>query len=150
MLAKSDPLCPLRFESGGVALSPVCPEGTIGIVINVTLRSSVVMPAKPWKAFHQIASSEITPESVWLNRRNLMKAAAVGGGLVVAGETVAETRSTLALDYSSAEDGTAFKAIEMLTPYEAATSYNNFYEFGTDKGDPCALCRHHDDRSLGD
>ena len=25
-----------------------------------------------------IASSEITPESVWLNRRNLMKAAATG------------------------------------------------------------------------
>jgi sulfoxide reductase catalytic subunit YedY len=94
------------------------------------------MPVKPWNAFPQIASSDITPESVWLNRRNLMKAAAAGAGMAVAGETVAESKPTLKLDYVSAEDDTAFKASEMLTPYEAATSYNNFYEFGTDKADP--------------
>ena len=94
------------------------------------------MPVKPWNAFPQIPSSDITPESVWLNRRNLMKAAAAGAGMAVAGETVAESKPTLKLDYVSAEDDTAFKASEMLTPYEAATSYNNFYEFGTDKADP--------------
>ena len=35
-----------------------------------------------------------------------------------------------------AADDTPFKAAEDLTPYEAATTYNNFYEFGTDKSDP--------------
>ncbi|MDC6459689.1 protein-methionine-sulfoxide reductase catalytic subunit MsrP, partial [Luminiphilus sp.] len=94
------------------------------------------MRVKLWNAFPQIASSDITPESVWLNRRNLMKAATAGAGLVAAGETVAKAKSTLEIDYVPAEDGTVFKASEMLTPYEAATSYNNFYEFGADKGDP--------------
>ena len=94
------------------------------------------MSKKPWNDFPQIASSEITPESVWLNRRNLMKAAAAGAGLAATGETLAQPREPQALSFSEAVDGTAFKATEELTPYEAATTYNNFYEFGTNKSDP--------------
>lgn len=83
-----------------------------------------------------IASSEITPEAVWLNRRNLMKAAAAGavaGGWT--GSALAEPRelSTLAATKSECE---GCQAEDGLTPYEDATTYNNFYEFGTDKGDP--------------
>ena len=83
-----------------------------------------------------IASSEITPEAVWLNRRNLMKAAAAGavaGGWT--GSALAEPRelSTLAAAKSECE---GCQAEDGLTPYEDATTYNNFYEFGTDKGDP--------------
>ena len=94
------------------------------------------MSKSRWSPFPQIASSEITPESVWLNRRNLMKAAAAGAGLVAAGETMADSSAPLALDFASAPDDSAFKAKEDLTPYEAATTYNNFYEFGTNKSDP--------------
>jgi sulfoxide reductase catalytic subunit YedY len=94
------------------------------------------MSKSRWSPFPQIASSEITPESVWLNRRNLMKAAAAGAGLVAAGETMADSSAPQALDFASAPDGSAYKAREDLTPYEAATTYNNFYEFGTDKSDP--------------
>ena len=94
------------------------------------------MSKSRWSPFPQIASSEITPESVWLNRRNLMKAAAAGAGLVAVGETMADSSAPLALDFASAPDDSAFKAKEDLTPYEAASTYNNFYEFGTNKSDP--------------
>ena len=94
------------------------------------------MSKSRWTPFPQIASSEITPESVWLNRRNLIKAAAAGAGLVAAGEAMADSSAPQVLDFASAPDGSAYKAKEDLTPYEAATTYNNFYEFGTDKSDP--------------
>ena len=94
------------------------------------------MSKSRWSPFPQIASSEITPESVWLDRRNLMKAAAAGAGLAAAGETMADSAAPQALDFVFAPDGSAYKAKEDLTPYEAATTYNNFYEFGTDKSDP--------------
>ncbi len=86
--------------------------------------------------YPQIDSSEITPESVWLNRRNLIKAATAGAGIAAMGETLAKGSEPVPLDYSPAQDGTSFKAKEDLTPYDAATTYNNFYEFGTDKSDP--------------
>ena len=86
--------------------------------------------------YPQIDSSEITPESVWLNRRNLIKAATAGAGIAAMGETLAKGSGPVPLDYSPAQDGTPFKAKEDLTPYDAATTYNNFYEFGTDKSDP--------------
>jgi sulfoxide reductase catalytic subunit YedY len=65
-----------------------------------------------------------------------MKAAAAGAGLAAAGETMANSSAPQVLDFASAPDGSAYKAKEDLTPYEAATTYNNFYEFGTDKSDP--------------
>ena len=94
------------------------------------------MPKHDWKTVPQIAPSEITPESVWLNRRSLMKAAAVGAGLSAIGEAVAEPQVLKELKFTAAADDTPFKATQELTPYEAATTYNNFYEFGTDKSDP--------------
>ncbi|MEC8526907.1 MAG: mononuclear molybdenum enzyme YedY, partial [Pseudomonadota bacterium] len=94
------------------------------------------MTKHDWKTVPQIASSEITPESVWLNRRNLMKAAVAGAGVTAVGETIAQTKALKDLSFKTAADDTPFKATEDLTPYEAATTYNNFYEFGTDKSDP--------------
>ena len=91
---------------------------------------------KFWHSHPRIESSEITPESVWLNRRNLMKAAAAGAGMTAVGETIAQPVGLKDLKFMPAADDTSFKATEDLTPYEAATTYNNFYEFGTDKSDP--------------
>ncbi len=70
-----------------------------------------------------IASSEITAESVYLDRRRFLGAAA--GAVALA----ACTR-----DEGAAQ--TPASAQEELTPYEAVTTYNNFYEFGTGKDDP--------------
>ena len=87
-----------------------------------------------------IASSEITPHSVYLNRRNFMQA---GAAATLAATGMLGTRPAIAsasvapLDYNHAQasDG-AFYTGEQLTPENDVTSYGNFYEFGTDKGDP--------------
>ena len=60
------------------------------------------MLKKPWQGYPQIASSEITPESVWLNRRDLMKAAAAGAGLAATGETLAQPTELQPLSFSAA------------------------------------------------
>lgn len=80
-----------------------------------------------------IPSSEITPESAWLNRRDLIRAAAIGAAALPLGAQSA-SKDLPALEYARAGD--AFRVEEALTPYADATSYNNFYEFGTDKSDP--------------
>ncbi|GAB3280451.1 protein-methionine-sulfoxide reductase catalytic subunit MsrP [Parahaliea aestuarii] len=85
-----------------------------------------------------IPSSEITPESVYLRRRDLMRAAGLGGaalalGASMPGSAAAEQERT-ALEYSATDQPLA--ADDSLTPYEHVSGYNNFYEFGTDKSDP--------------
>ena len=84
-----------------------------------------------------ISSSDITPESVFLDRRSLIKLATVPA---VAGSTAIPSTSASAgqtakqpLDYAPQED---HPLASEQTPIEAVTSYNNFYEFGTDKSDP--------------
>jgi len=71
-----------------------------------------------------IPSSEITPEQVYLNRRQFMGAAAGVAAALVPG--------TLA----ACEAERPGQQQDELTPYEDITTYNNFYEFGTDKDDP--------------
>ena len=84
-----------------------------------------------------ILSSDITPESIFLNRRSLIKSATVAA---VAGSTALST--TLASTSQAAEQPLDYAPQEVhplsseQTPIEAVTSYNNFYEFGTDKSDP--------------
>ena len=93
--------------------------------------------------FHQPEPSEITPRSAYEGRRDLLKLIATG----VAGTTMATWASREALAQAVrpgklpplAGGRTAVSGgmtMEKLTPYIDATSYNNFYEFGTDKGDP--------------
>ena len=62
-----------------------------------------------------IPSSEITPESVYQNRREFIKAA-----------------SAFLVQAKLGPYGTN----EKVTPYEYATTYNNYYEFGTQRDDP--------------
>ncbi len=68
-----------------------------------------------------IATKEITQESVFRTRRKFVQAL----GLAAATPLVAPSlRASLPT------------ADEQLTPEQIVTSYNNFYEFGMDKGDP--------------
>jgi len=73
-----------------------------------------------------IRSSEITPEENYLNRRWFIQSATLAGSglLLGAGCSEAEDRSP--------------RPPEDLQPnsFEDITTYNNFYEFGLDKGDP--------------
>jgi sulfoxide reductase catalytic subunit YedY len=74
-----------------------------------------------------IPSSEITPEGVYQNRRAFMGTA----GALALGGLIAPT-ALQAMACSGDSTGQEDK----VTPFEDATSYNNYYEFGTDKDEP--------------
>ncbi|MFN3509550.1 MAG: protein-methionine-sulfoxide reductase catalytic subunit MsrP [Allorhizobium sp.] len=76
----------------------------------------------------KIASSEITPKSLYLKRRQFMGVAA--GGIAMAGLGAPALAAPLAAKPS------IYKLDEKLTSKEDVTTYNNFYEFGTGKEDP--------------
>jgi sulfoxide reductase catalytic subunit YedY len=77
----------------------------------------------------RVVASEITPEHCFLNRRTFL-ATAAGGALAAAGSTA----FAASLNASKSQ----YMVDETLTPEKDVTSYNNFYEFGTGKGDPVA------------
>lgn len=70
--------------------------------------------------------SDVTPKASWLNRRQIMAAAGAGVLGSIAGPAVAS------LGAQKTEYGAGLEP----NTFEEITSYNNFYEFGTDKGDP--------------
>jgi len=74
--------------------------------------------------------SQITPKESYLNRRRFLAAGTVGLGGLASALRAAATGSKLTYGKSS------FSTNEALTPLDAITHYNNFYEFGTDKEDP--------------
>jgi sulfoxide reductase catalytic subunit YedY len=81
----------------------------------------------------RIAPSEITPEHVYVNRRELLGAAlALGIGIAAPASFAADAR---ALKFTRNE---RYTIGEDPTGYEDITTYNNFYEFGVGKGDPAA------------
>lgn len=91
-------------------------------------------------------SSEITPPEVYRQRRSLLKGLGLGvagatlGGLGLAsahGQTLPYARpgKNPVLAHSPSQVAGAV-TMEKLTDYQDASTYNNFYEFGTDKSDP--------------
>ncbi|MBW9077031.1 protein-methionine-sulfoxide reductase catalytic subunit MsrP [Rhizobium pusense] len=75
-----------------------------------------------------ISASEIAPKNIYLSRRGFLGTAAGLAAIGLAGsEAVAAPLA--------AKPG-AYKLDEKLTPLDAVTSYNNFYEFGVGKSDP--------------
>jgi len=89
------------------------------------------------KGAPDIRESEVTDERLYLNRRQFVRrAAALGASLGLA--AAASPLISCATDLGAAGDDSAGASGEQekLTPYEDVTTYNNFYEFGTGKGDP--------------
>lgn len=98
-----------------------------------------------------LRESDVTPESVYLSRRRFMGGlAGLGAGMALSGHVRAASS-----DYSDVPDGNApawlsdkidaaqwravvpsDPSVDELTPYDDASHYNNFYEFGTGKSDP--------------
>ena len=83
-----------------------------------------------------IRPSEITSKDNYLNRRAFIKA----GGIASAGALAGPALGAIAPDEPRAklaDVGTSeFSASQTPTSYEAVTTYNNYYEFGTGKEDP--------------
>jgi sulfoxide reductase catalytic subunit YedY len=71
----------------------------------------------------KINYSEVTPEKIYNNRRSFIKSLGLGAG------SIALTTLPLINNANSAND-------LKLTSYKDITTYNNYYEFGTAKGDP--------------
>ncbi len=83
-----------------------------------------------------IPSSEITPEGVYLNRRAFIKQAAAGtAALAMLPSSVSGLRP-LAPRQDPAFADLESELGEPVNAWNEITSYNNFYEFGTDKEDP--------------
>lgn len=113
-----------------------------------------------------IQPSEITPRNLFENRRNFIKSAgfslAAGSALMLsnklhaatlaggvtegAGRLIGRANAPATPEKASVKLGTrqkingykktSYGAGEKLTKYEDVTTYNNYYEFGTDKSDP--------------
>jgi len=70
-------------------------------------------------------SSEITPEKVYKNRRKFLK----DMGIVTGTALLSQNIMSSALSYTPETE-------RKITDYKYATTYNNYYEFGTGKSDP--------------
>ena len=96
--------------------------------------------------FHHPVGSEITSQAAYSERRQLLKLLATGSaGAVMAawagreawaqGAGTARPGKLAALAGAKSAVAGAM-TMDKLTDYKDASTYNNFYEFGTDKGDP--------------
>ena len=92
-----------------------------------------------------IRSSEITPKSVYLNRRSFLAAAGMAGAASVLGlglrETIAPSLTALAGNKIDGIKKSSLSTTETITPYKDVTHYNNYYEFGTSKDEPAELAK---------
>lgn len=88
---------------------------------------------------HPPSAAEITPREIFESRRDFMRQLAVGS---IASASLVEMANREVLAQSAgaqklaAMANPAFVVMDKKTSYKDATSYNNFYEFGTDKADP--------------
>ena len=90
------------------------------------------------KKSDDILPSEITPPQVWQRRRDFLKASASGIGLAALGLAASGSTWVFAGERIADVRPSAFSTDEPPTSLEDITSYNNFYELGTDKTDPKA------------
>ena len=84
----------------------------------------------------RIPASEITDEAIYRDRRRLVGLLAATPTLALSGCAEAEPPAPPKTAITPAQAKSGFRTDETQTRYEDATTYNNFYEFGTDKADP--------------
>ncbi len=76
-----------------------------------------------------LRESEVTDKALWLDRRRFL-ALGAAGALALSGVDAEAALSTVKGPFSTDEPPTSLKDV---------TTYNNFYELGTDKSDPAQL-----------
>ena len=100
----------------------------------------------------RILAADITPERLYVRRREFLRnsllfmatSAGIGGTLLWLMRGLRATDHKTVATAGASPVSTALKITrrsdyssgETKTPYESVTTYNNFYEFGTDKSDP--------------
>ena len=87
-----------------------------------------------------IPSSEITPRDKWINRRSFLTGATAFGAAALTVDGISELASPMLTARAAGKLSTVKSPLsttgEQLTSFQDITTYNNFYEFGTDKTDP--------------
>lgn len=90
---------------------------------------------------NDILASEITPQDVYLNRREFIQQlglTALAAGALLHGQDAQAANQAPRAKIAGVQK-TAFGSDEKLTSYDDVTTYNNFYEFGTSKSEPAKL-----------
>jgi methionine sulfoxide reductase catalytic subunit len=84
--------------------------------------------------------ADVTPKSVYLNRRKFLRAMGIVGAAAVAGKGLFDLAVTPQVTFAGTKFTglikSPFSTTEKQNSFEDVTHYNNFYEFGTAKGDP--------------
>jgi methionine sulfoxide reductase catalytic subunit len=92
--------------------------------------------------FNHRVPSEITPQSAYQGRRDMLKLLATGAaGATLAGWAARDAQAVMGGAKLPAFVGAKSSiagamTVEKITDYKDASTYNNYYEFGTDKADP--------------
>ena len=94
-----------------------------------------------FKKKSDVASHEITPQTLYANRREFIAATGLIAGSMALpsapSHAALQPRPGINTPLANVTEG--YRKLgdkDPITSYEAATSYNNYYEFGTDKADP--------------
>ena len=93
------------------------------------------------KTAPDLRPSEVTPKALYLRRREFIQGvggavAATAAAMAVAATPLEATQNPNAYKFPSLKKGSPFDTTETINSYKDITTYNNFYEFGLDKGDP--------------
>ncbi|MEO8314866.1 MAG: protein-methionine-sulfoxide reductase catalytic subunit MsrP [Pseudomonadota bacterium] len=88
----------------------------------------------------RIAPSEITPEEIYLGRRQLLTAGLATAALGSIGGTAFAAKGPALAPLEAARNA-AMSITDAPNSYEDITTYNNYYEFGTDKSEPAVMSR---------
>jgi sulfoxide reductase catalytic subunit YedY len=88
----------------------------------------------------ELKYSDVTPRDAYLNRRKFLYGMGLAGGLALAGKSIANLALPSARAYAASSLPGLVKGPygtdEKVTSEQVVATYNNYYEFGTEKGDP--------------
>src|ERR1700688_991112 len=94
----------------------------------------------PVKRSSELKYSDVTPRDIYVNRRKFLYGMGLACGLALAGKGLADLLNPSVRAYASTKlpglSGSPFSTTEKVTPEQVVTTYNNYYEFGTEKDEP--------------
>ncbi len=96
--------------------------------------------------YSELPENQVTDESLYLNRRQFINKSAMIAAVTALPKLAFANNPIPEPDYKELSQS-PFSTDEELTPFDDITSYNNFYEFGTDKSDPAKYATNFPDKS---
>jgi len=87
----------------------------------------------------ELTYADVTPKNLYFKRRNFLRGLSIAGAATLVGERFASILSypgSIQANSKLAAIKSKYTVDEKVTSENDVTHYNNFYEFGTDKGDP--------------